>query len=200
MNTLTEKPRTFIFFGIAGSGKGTQVKLLTDYLKNVDGHESVYAGTGEGFRSIVSSGTFTSELIKEMMARGQYVVDFLGNTIFTNILISNLTPDKHLIADGYPRTAPQSENFDNIIKFYKRDDLKIIYIDVGREEAIKRSLLRARPDDTQDAIEKRYDEYIEKVIPSMNYFKDKSGYTIYTINGEQSIEDVHRELIAKLGM
>ena len=33
----------------------------------------------------------------------------------------------------------------------------------------------------------------------MNYFKGKDGYTIYTINGEQSIEDVHKDIIKALG-
>ena len=33
----------------------------------------------------------------------------------------------------------------------------------------------------------------------MNYFKNKEGYEIYTINGEQSKEDVFKDIINKLG-
>ena len=64
---------------------------------------------------------------------------------------------------------------------------------------MKRNLLRGRHDDTPEGIGKRFDEYINKVIPSMNYFEGKAGYTIYTINGEQSIEKVHEDIIQKLG-
>jgi thymidylate kinase len=32
----------------------------------------------------------------------------------------------------------------------------------------------------------------------MNYFKEKENYEIYTINGEQTIENVHRDIIKAL--
>lgn len=190
--------QTFVFFGIVGSGKGTQVKLLTDFLKNKDGLESVYAGTGESFRQMVGSGSYVGELIKESMTKGVLISDFLTNAIFTNILTSSLTSEKHLIADGYPRTLAQSQVFEEMMKFFKRDNVKIIYIEVGKEEAMKRNLLRGRNDDTEAGIAKRFDEYVNNVIPAMNYFNGKENYTIYTINGEQSVENVHKDIIKAL--
>ena len=77
--------------------------------------------------------------------------------------------------------------------------MNIIYIKVGKEEAMKRNLLRGRVDDTPEGIEKRFDEYINKVVPAMDYFKDKPNYKIHTINGEQSVENVHKDIIAALG-
>lgn len=192
------QPQTFVFFGIVGSGKGTQVKLLMDFLKKKDGRETVYAGTGEGFRQLISSGSYTGSLSNEFMARGEWVPDFLTNAVFINMLISNLSAEKNLIADGYPRTLPQSEVFEEMMKFYNRADIKIIYIELGKEEAMKRSLLRGRHDDTKEGIEKRFDEYINKVVPAMNYFKDKENYRIYEINGEQTVENVHKEIINKI--
>ncbi|KKS04806.1 MAG: Adenylate kinase [Candidatus Nomurabacteria bacterium GW2011_GWA2_41_25] len=192
------QPQTFVFFGIVGSGKGTQVKLLTDFLKARDVRETVYAGTGESFRKLLSSDTYVGSLIKDSMARGELIADFLTNAIFTNILVSSLTGDKNLIADGYPRTVAQSEIFEKMIKFFKRDQVKIIYIEVGKEEAMKRNLLRARSDDTKEGIEKRFNEYLYSVVPAMNYFKGKEKYTIYTINGEQSVENVHKDIIKAL--
>jgi|SRR3989338_9101588 len=192
------QPQTFIFFGIVGSGKGTQVKLLIDFLNKKDGKECVYVYPGNEYRKLTESGSYTGKIIKETMTLGHLQPDFLTDAVVTNILISSLTPEKHLFVDGYPRTLVQSENFEEMMKFYKRDNIKIIYIGLSEEEAMTRNLLRGRADDTKEGIEKRFNEYAEKVIPAMNYFKNKSGYTTHTINGGQSIEDVHKEIINAL--
>jgi len=189
---------TFVFFGQVGSGKGTQVELLATVLKERDGLECVQTSTGNEYRKLIENGNYIATLIKDSMNRGELQPDFLTNAIFTNILNSSLTPEKHLITDGYPRTIVQSESFEAMMNFFKRGNIKIIYIEVGKEEAIKRMLLRARHDDTKDGIAKRFDEYENNVIPAMNYFKNKAGYTIYTINGEQSIENVHKDIIKAL--
>ena len=104
-----------------------------------------------------------------------------------------------LIADGYPRTILQAESFEAMVKFYQRRDVKIIYIELSKAEATKRLRLRGRHDDTDQGIRKRFDEYVNNVIPAMNYFKDKENYTIYTINGEQTVEAVHKDIIKALG-
>ena len=192
------QPQTFVFFGIVGSGKGTQVKLLMDFLQNKDGKECVYAYPGNEYRNLVQEQNFTGQLIKESMHKGHLQPDFLTNSIVTNILAVALKPEKHLIFDGYPRTLVQSEVLDAMVSFFKRENIKIIYIEISKEEAMKRNLDRGRADDTKEGIEKRFDEYVNKVVPAMNYFKDKQGYTIYTINGEQPILDVQKDIIKAL--
>lgn len=187
--------QTFIFFGIAGSGKGTQVKLLRDVLKVRTGKATVYGYPGSEFRKLVENGNMTGLTLKDAMESGVLLPDFLPNAIFADILISELENDKHLIADGFPRTVVQAENFEEMMKFYKRKNVKVVYLELSKEEAIKRMKLRARPDDTDDGIAKRFDEYIKNVVPSMNYFKGKEGYQIFTINGEQTIEKVHEDII-----
>ena len=193
------KSQTFVFFGIIGSGKGTQVEFLVGDLKKRDGRECVQTSTGSEYRKLIEGGSYTGTLVKDSITRGELQPDFLTNAIFTNILTSSLSAEKHLIADGYPRTIAQSKAFEAMMQFYGRNDIKIIYIEVGKEEAMKRNLLRGRHDDTQEGIAKRFDEYVNNVLPAMNYFKDKPGYKIYTINGEQTRENVNKDIINKLG-
>lgn len=194
------EPQTFVFFGIVGSGKGTQVKLLMDYLKARDGRETVYAYPGNEYRNLIESGSYTGTLIKESMARGELQPDFLTNAIVTHIIMEFLTPDKHLMVDGYPRTMVQSESFEKKMAFYRRADVKIIYLELSKEEAMKRNLARGRNDDTPEGIARRFDEYVNNVIPAMNYFKGRPGYSMYAINGEQPIEKVHQDIIRALGI
>lgn len=193
-------PQTFVFFGIIGSGKGTQVDLLRKYLTDHNlASDILYTSTGDEFRKVIGSGSYTGQIVKETLEKGFLQPNFITTSLFTNILISGMKEETCLIADGYPRTISQSESFEMMMKFYGRKDVKIIYIELSKEEAVKRLKLRGRHDDTEEGITKRFDEYVNNVIPSMNYFKDKENYTIYTINGEQGIENVHQDIIKALG-
>jgi adenylate kinase len=132
--------------------------------------------------------------------KGELVDDFLTDYMVTDVFVKKLSPTKHLFCDGYPRTTTQSLTFENEMRFFKRENTHVIYIEVGEIEAVKRMKLRARNDDTDAGIAKRIDEYRSKVLPAMEYFKNKVGYTIHTVNGEQSVEDVHKEIVIKLGL
>jgi len=193
------QPQTFVFFGQVGSGKGTQIELLTDFLKKKDGREIVYVSPGKEYRGMIQSDNYTGTLVKGPLSRGELLPGFLTDAIMVNLFISFLTPEKHIIADGYPRAVAQSVSFDEMMKFYDRKDIKIIYIEISKVEAIKRLKLRGRHDDTDEGIATRFNEYVNNVIPAMKYFEDKENYKIFTINGEQSIENVNKDIFKALG-
>jgi adenylate kinase len=192
--------KTFVFFGIVGSGKGTQAKLLQEYLKSHDGRELVYVSPGNEYRKIKESNTQTALLVKESVDQGKLLPDFLTNSVFVSILVDNLSEEKHLITDGYPRSIDQAKCFEDAVEFYGRGEVSIIYIELSKEEAIKRMQLRGRHDDTEDGIARRFEEYTNNVIPAMKHFEAKERHTIYTINGDQSIEKVHEDIIKALGI
>src|SRR5574343_1348705 len=195
------KPQTFIFFGIAGSGKGTQGELLEKYLRDHKLVEDViYISPGVEYRKIVDNGGYTGQLIKKISEKGFLAPDFLTPNLFTNILLSNMTENMSFISDGYPRTISQAESFEKAMEFYGRENVHVIYIEVGKEEAMKRMKLRARADDTDEGIETRFDEYVKNVLPSMKYFDGKDGYKMITVNGAQSIEQVHADIIKSLNL
>lgn len=190
--------QTFVFFGIVGSGKGTQVKLLIDFLKAKDGKECIYIGTGEIFRKIVESNDEAVQMLKQLINEGKLIPDSETNKLVAEAVKSQFSPGKCLVFDGYPRTVPQSEYFMDLMKSLERKNIKVIYLELSKEEAMKRNLLRGRHDDTREVLEKRFEEYENKVIPAMNYFKDKENYQVLTMNGEQSVEDVHKDIIKAL--
>lgn len=195
------KKHTFVFFGIAGSGKGTQVELLEKYLKDNNlTRDVLLIYPGNEFRKLTSGDTYTGKLVKERLEGGFLQPDFITISLTSNIMIHGVTEENTLIIDGYPRTVVQAEALESAMEFYKHDDIKIIYIDVSKEEVTKRMQLRGRSDDTEEGIAQRFREYENNVLPAMNYFEGKDGYTIYRINGDQSIEDVHKEIISKLGL
>ncbi|MEI7810202.1 MAG: nucleoside monophosphate kinase [bacterium] len=188
--------QTIVFFGIIGSGKGTQIERLMKYFQQMDSYkEPVYAGTGEEFRKLVKSEGFLAERVRETMVKGELQPDFLTTSLFTNVLTNNLNDDKHLITDGFPRTVHQSESFDSMMKFFKRENIKIIHIDISEDEVVKRNTLRGRVDDTPEGIERRIQEYKDNVVPSMEYFRNKEGYQIFKINGEQAMDRVFEDII-----
>ena len=192
---------TFVFFGIVGSGKGTQVKLLEQYLKDKGlSNDVVSTSTGEEFRKIISSGSYTGQLVKTIIEKGELQPDFLTISLFTNILASGMNENTSFMADGYPRTIEQSLAFESAMKFYNRKDVHIVYIELSTEEAVKRMKLRGRTDDNDEGIANRLEVYKNDVIPAMNYFNGKEGYTMHTINGEQSIDDVFKDLIKSLNL
>ncbi len=186
--------KTYVFFGIVGAGKGTQIELLKKHLQEKDPNRPiVYAYPGAEYRKLVSSENYTGGLTKGKLDRGELQPDSLTITMFMNVLINGMTSDCHVIADGYPRTIVQTEAFYEAMQFYKRDKVEIVVIDVSKEEVIKRMKLRGRTDDTDEGINRRFWEFENNVIPALEALKQK-GYKVSKVNGEQTVEQVFEEL------
>jgi adenylate kinase len=193
-----EHPKTYIFFGNVGAGKGTQVELLRAILES-NGGEVVYISPGVEYRKMISEGTYTGSLVKEILDKGHLLPEFLTTSVYTRALIENLKPESHLIADGFPRSTVQSEVFLNSMEFYHRTGAEIVYIEVSQEEAIKRMKLRGRSDDTDEGIATRFMIYQESVLPAMRLLQER-GCVVHTINGEQTVEQVHEDIKKALGV
>ena len=194
-------PQTFIIFGRSGSGKGTQAELLIDYLKMKDAdRETLYVESGEKLREFIDSdNSLSSKLTREIMDRGELVPDFLPVWLWSGSFIKNITGNEHIILDGLCRIKDEAPILDSALKFYKRQKPFVLSIEVGRSWATDRLLGRARGDDNDDDILKRLDWYEKSVIPAIEYFKNNDYYNFLKINGEQTIEEVHQEIVEKLG-
>lgn len=194
------KPYSFIFFGLSGSGKGTQAKLLIDYLKNKDKRPVIYLETGAKFREFVTEVSKTAQMTKQIMDEGGLLPEFLPIWIWTEYLVKHFSGEEHMVLDGLARRAHEVPILDSALRFYQRERPFVILINVSKKWAIERLLGRGRSDDNVSDIEKRVNWYYENVLPSVEYFKTNDFYNFIEINGEQEIEDVFKEIILKTGI
>ncbi len=186
------KFKVVIVLGKSGSGKGTQVEKLAEKYK----------------LKIISSGN----LLRQRQAQDDFVGRRIGEIIDAGGLVP--TPvifhmwlheleaareDKTIsgvIFEGSPRKLYEAWMLDETLWFYYVDANEVIlHLDISDEEAQKRLLERGRVDDTKEAILERLLWYREQVMPAVNYYKEKGK--LIEIAGEQSIEDVAREIAEK---
>ncbi len=192
-------PHTFILFGQSGSGKGTQGRLLVEYLqKNDPARQTFYIETGQRFRDFATEASMTAKLTKEVMDHGGLLPEFLPIWIWAEYLVRHVSGDEHLILDGLSRRAHEAPILDSAMRFYKRDKPFVILIETSREWSKKRLTERARGDDAEVQIDRRLDWYDKNVLPAIDFFRTHNGYEFVSVNGEQTIEQVHAEILQRI--
>lgn len=189
--------KAFVFFGRSGCGKGTQAKLLADFLKS-QGKEIIYTETGNQFREFIKTNNYSSKLAGNILKEGGLIPVFLPIWIWTDILIKNFSGSQDLVLDGVCRRKEESIALDSAFDFYKIEKPNIILMNVSKDWSYTRMMERKRADDTPEKIQNRLDWYEKEVVPSVEYFHDKTGYNFIEINGEQTIENVHKDIIKAL--
>lgn len=120
-----------ILVGAQGSGKGTQAELLSQTLG------VPHIASGDLFRKAIDEKTELGVKAKAYMDRGELVPDELTVTMVVKRLEE---PDcsQGVLFDGFPRTVAQAEVLDEgLQEVGKKIDLAI-YLQVPREELLKR--------------------------------------------------------------
>lgn len=193
-------PQTFIFIGRSGCGKGTQAALLQQKLQQKDSNASIfYLETGERFREYIKSNTYSASISHKIMEEGGLQPEFLAVWNWSSLFVEKMNGNEHLILDGTPRKLDEAAVLDSAMRFYKREKPFVVFLDVSKEFSIARFKDRGRADDKSlQAIEERMRWYEEYVVPAVRYYWQNDNYRLLHINGEQSIEAVHAEIIAKM--
>ncbi len=179
-----------IFFGPPGAGKGTQAKIISNYL-NVP-----HLSTGDILRTRILQEDDLSKNLKEIMSSGRLVSDEILNKIVNEKL--NDCNDGFIL-DGYPRTLDQS-NFLNNYLMQSRCSLDFIFnidisFDVLKDRILKRSEEEDRDDDNINALETRYAKYMEETKPVSEEYKQNNSSIFYEINGRNQIQEITSEII-----
>lgn len=189
-------PLTFLFMGRSGCGKGTQAELLSQYLTRQDGRSVYRLEAGPEFRKFFQGEGYPHALSRALNDLGELQPEFLSVSIWSRLLLENLKEDQHLIVDGAARRYHECGVLDSAFEFYSRAKPFVVHINVSPEWSRERMLGRARSDDKALPIERRLAWFESEVVPAMEFFRNNPKYHFLTVNGEQSIEAVHQEILA----
>lgn len=202
----TQLPHTIIFMGRSGSGKGTQVELLKTYLQGVQPNTTVlHVETGTLFRELIAQDSVTARLANNIYQSGGKKYDFLAIDLIVEFLKKNYSGAETLFFDGAPRSLSEAVLLDNMLEFYERFDSTkytkavVIHVDVEKEWAIDKLVKRGRSDDNEmEKIQNKMSWFDADVKPAIGYLKENPNFNFIHINGEQTVEQVHAEILSKL--
>jgi len=179
-----------ILLGPPGAGKGTQAKLLEAAL----GLPQI--STGELFRFNLKHNTELGRLARTFMDKGELVPDEVTVAMVKDRL-SQPDSQKGAILDGFPRTEAQAEALDKLLTDIGGQIKIVPSIQVDQELLVGRLLKRAeiegRADDNEETIRTRMRIYEQQTRPLLDYYGPKG--LVVEINGDQSIDEVHDDLV-----
>ena len=204
-----------ILFGPPGAGKGTQADNI---VKNFNLHK---ISTGDLLREEINKKTLLGEKIKSKIDKGFLVSDDLIENLIDQVL-SNKKFFNKLVFDGYPRNLNQASNLDILLKKYKQKISCVFCLQVDKDIVVKRILgrqtctkcglifnqyykpstkknhscenkfLEKRSDDNEKIVLNRFQTYLEKTLPIINYYKKLN--LVHEINGKAEINDIYKEI------
>jgi adenylate kinase len=204
-----------LLFGPPGSGKGTQSRLITNWL-------AIPAiSTGDMLRAEIQGGTPLGKAARSIMASGGLVGDDLVNKMLAQRIAQ---PDckSGFLLDGYPRTVQQAEYFDSLVTERGLPKPIILHLDVPMDALIGRMTSRrqcpkcgriynllhqppkksgfcdddgtpldTRKDDQEDVVRERIRTYDELTRPVLAYYQDRN---YHQIRGDRSPSYIFEEI------
>lgn len=195
------KPITVIFLGRSGSGKGTQVKKLEERLAADASHPVFHLESGKRFREFIAGSTYAGSLSKEINEVGGLQPEFLSVWAWTSEFVEHLGPDHHLLIDGSPRRVSEARTLESALAFFRRQDITVVYLKVTRTWASERLTTRGRHDDLEVSdVNARMDWFEKEVLPVVEHYSGHPTVAFHEVNGEQTIEQVHADVVRALGL
>lgn len=194
--------QTVIFIGPQGSGKGTQIEKLDTVLRDLDPTRRIVdIQTGRRFRAMAAkSEGYTEKKIQATLNTGMLQPLFLSTSLWGDAMREHVDNQCHLLIDGFPRVVSEAEVLESALAFYERNPLSIINLDTPEEVVRERMHSRAREDDTTESIEERLRWYREETLPVVDYYRVRKDTVVHDIDGTDTIEGVHNQIIEALGL
>ena len=167
-----------ILFGLAGSGKGTQAKALSEIFGwRTFSVGQVIRDTGEYANIIDKGGLIPDDDVIRLMTKQIEVANAEGYNV---------------ILDGYPRTDYQAQW---LMENMKDDISGAITLEVPKAELYQRLELRGREDDkSKDAIDRRWEIFEQNIIPILKLL-EQNQIPVKKVDGVGEVEAVTNRLV-----
>ena len=182
-----------LLIGMPGAGKGTQAEKLSEAF----GIPAI--STGDIFRHNVKNETELGKQAKAFMDRGEYVPDSLTNALVRDRL-SHADAAEGFLLDGYPRTADQVVELDDILGEHSQKLDAVVMLTADVDEVVRRLLNRAieqgRADDTEDVIRRRLEVYEQQTAPLVSVYAARD--LVVTVDGLGEVAEVTARIIDAL--
>ncbi len=183
------KPALILFIGIQGSGKGTQASALAADL------DLPLIIAGDMFRAVAAEPTELGRAVKENLAHGRIMTTQQWKAVVGRYLE---TQDlrRGAVLDGVLRSPDQVEAFQKIVAEQSLPPLVVLYLALKEEVAFNRLLKRARADDKPAQLQERFAWSRAQTLPVVEHYRSRG--TLFEIDGDQSIDDVHAAIASAL--
>ena len=122
--------KIIVLIGAPGAGKGTQARLLQER------RGIPQISTGDMFREMKTLDTPLAREVQDIMASGKLISDDLTYQIVRERTSKPDTAGTYVL-DGYPRTAVQAEQLEELAKEQGKE-IQAIEVDVPKDELMKR--------------------------------------------------------------
>lgn len=205
-----------VLLGGPGAGKGTQAQRL------VAEYGVAHISTGDLLRAAIKNGTELGKQAKSYMDKGQLVPDELVVSLVKERLADD-DAQRGFILDGFPRNTAQAVVLDSELKDMGLSLDAAVLVDVDPAVIVKRLSSRRtcrncgytapagvdvcprcggemyqRDDDKPETIQHRLDVYQTQTAPLVEYYKGHG--LLKTVNGEQAVDDVYKDMKEQLGL
>lgn len=179
-----------VLLGPPGCGKGTQGEVLAQRL----GISAI--STGDLLRRTMTEGSGLGKRIEGIVTSGGLVDDA---TMLALVRARLAAPDcgKGCLLDGYPRTVPQAEAFEALLRVDGRQLHAVVAITAPDEILVERLALRGRSDDRPEVIRERLRVYREATAPLIAWYGERG--LLRTVDGNRPIDTVTADIVAALG-
>ena len=210
-----------ILLGPPGAGKGTQAHRLVEH------HGMRQLSTGDMLRETRKADTELGHKVADIMDSGGLVSDEIVSAMI-DAKLADMGPETGAIFDGYPRTAAQADQLDDILARHGRKLDHVIELEVNEEALVERitgrftcancgagyhdvfkqpatpgvcdkcgsTEFKRRPDDNEETVRKRMQEYRGKTAPILPGYEQRG--IVSRVDGMASIEDVTHAIDAIL--
>lgn len=185
-----ERPSVVLVIGGPGSGKGTQCERIAAELGYV------HLSAGELLRAeLTREGSTLCQVIQDAMLSGGVVPSAVIAELLEGAMRDRGWAGGRFIVDGYPRSVEQLQGWDEALAPLV-DFRFALYLQVGREEMLKRLLRRAetsgRSDDNPATVEKRFVTFEAETSPLLEHFESRG--LLQRVDGERGVDDVWEEI------